>query len=77
MILAMTEHLTTKYPVKLGDTLYPAGTLVRRADLKMVRKSFPKIDYKKSSNFVAVIFPEKENFTIAPLKSLNFPIIYA
>lgn len=59
--------MTTKYPVKVGDTLYPARTPLRRASLEEMRFCWPGISEKPDGEFVGVWFPNRELPTLLKL----------
>ena len=46
--------ILTKYPLKIGNILVPAQTEVKIADIKEVRKVFPKMEYNEKSESIAI-----------------------
>jgi len=64
----MTEIIKLKYPCRVGDRIYVAGTVVRRGTLEEMQAVWPSITYRVDSAQVGVWFPEQERPTIV-LKS--------
>lgn len=60
--------LTLKYPLRLGDRTYPAGTEVRKGTLEEMQQVWPSITYRADSAQIGVWLPEQERPTIV-LKS--------
>lgn len=56
--------LKLKYPLRLLEEMYPAGTEVRLAPLVDVQKHFPNIKWNAESKFCAVYVADRESFTI-------------
>lgn len=50
------KKVVAKYPIKIGQTLIPKGTVGEVANIEEVRVNFPKIEYKNESKQVAVKF---------------------
>lgn len=61
----------TKYPIKLGEILYPVNTEVEVVDLDLVKLIFPDVKLNSNSPYVAVRFPNLKNITIVLKKQLN------
>jgi len=52
----MTQKVTARWPIKIGDTLIPSGEAGRTATLEEVQAVWPGIAYEAGSDQVAVIF---------------------
>lgn len=64
--------LTLKYPLRLGDRTYPAGTEVRKGTLEEMQQVWPSITYREDSAQVGVWLPEQERPTIVLKSQLVF-----
>lgn len=58
--------LRTKYPIKVGDRLYPANTdvVIMPVSDPRVQEVWPGMTYAYGSTQVAVLFPERTMVTI-------------
>ena len=56
--------MTTRYAIRVGDTLYPPGTQVRLATIDEMRQEWPGISRNDQSLSVGVWFPGNEHPTI-------------
>lgn len=56
--------MKTKYPMRVGQTLYPKDTTVRPATDKEIFTHWPLIKKNDWSNQVAVLFPGRDVPTI-------------
>jgi hypothetical protein len=53
-----------RYPCKIGDILYPKGTIVTPVELEEVQQVFKGINYSLGSVAVAVRLPDRKEYTI-------------
>lgn len=69
--------MNTKYPIKVGQTLYPPNTEVRQATLAEMQQVWPGIKMRRGSPQVGVWFPDMQVPTIVHMSQLDgvkFPI---
>lgn len=56
--------MKTKYPMKIANTLFPKGTVLRPANLEEMQRIWPAIAPDEESRQVGVWFPGLGNPTI-------------
>jgi hypothetical protein len=69
----MTAILITKYPIKVGQTLFPKGTEIRQATLEEMQRVWPGITYKESDS-IGVWFPLMAVPTIVHRSQIEEPV---
>ena len=63
--------MKTKYPIKVADHLYPAGTEVRQATLLEMQTVWPGIKMRRGSPQAGVWFPDMVVPTILHISQLD------
>jgi hypothetical protein len=63
--------MKTKYAIKVANTLFPKGTLLRPANLEEMRRIWPAIAPEPDSAQVGVWFPGVANPTIVEKSQLE------
>jgi len=64
------QQVRAKYPIKIGDTLVPKGTVGELVSVSVVMIKFPGIKSDPASPFVAVQFPGLD-WCIIPRKQVE------
>jgi hypothetical protein len=54
------QQVTLRYPIKVEGTVFPAGTVVRKATLEEMRKVWRGIQAKEGSQQVGIWLPGRE-----------------
>lgn len=70
-------NVKTLYPMKIGDTLYPAGitVTVESPDHAYLQEHFPGLKFKAGSTYVAVTFPHWPHPTVVDRSQLDLPVL--
>ena len=63
--------LQTKYPIKIGDTLFPKGTKTKIASMDETKKYWPSASLNHASIFICVWFPGVDRPTVCLRKQFN------
>lgn len=63
--------MKTKYPIKVGQTLYNKGTEIKVATIKDMRKIFTEMEHKTGSKRVGVWFPNMKHPTVIDVSQIE------